>query len=84
MDVLVDWVLKMLPSLQLTFGCPGMCCTDKVSLLWSSGSGKNNSSVYNKGLPSVMKKMSRFVCAGGCVPNSDISGPKLADFSSFI
>ena len=64
MNVLVDWVLKGLQSLQLTFDCLEMCVGQAcVLFLCLSGGGGGNSSIYNKCLPVILERMGQLVCS---------------------
>ena len=62
-DVSVGQVLKSLPYLHLTFGLlRDECCADRVLFLSLSGSVGGNSSIYDEGLPVMLKGLGRLVC----------------------
>ena len=59
MNVLVEYVLKIVPYLHVTLWLlRDVCCADRGSLP-QSVSGRGNSSVYVKDLPAVLEGMGR-------------------------
>ena len=51
----------------------------RVLFLSLSGSGRSDSSFYNRGLPAVLERMGKLLCTGW-LPNNAISACQLADF----
>ena len=74
-NVLVGWVPKVMQLLYLTLWLlSNMFCS--LSL---SGSGGDNWSIYNNGLPTMFERMGQLLCLRGIL-NSGFSAPKLANF----